>query len=111
MGAEGKLTHKIACTLYMECGTNVLSHVQNIRFVEKEVNTGMMEQNRALVLRELAKNRCRFVDPPRLDEWENQFLTFSDRTKVYVLTGRGGTGKSMWAVSYFARHAKNRQSS
>ena len=45
--------------------------------------------------------------PPRLDEWEKQFLTFSDRTKVYVLNGRGGTGKSMWAVSYFARHAKN----
>ena len=36
-----------------------------------------------------------------------QFVTSSDRTKVYVLTGRGGTGKSMWAVSYFARHAKN----
>ena len=66
-----------------------------------------MMQRRELVLSELAKHRCRFADPPKLHEWEQQFQTISDRTKVYVLTGRGGTGKSMWALSYFARQAKN----
>ena len=59
-----------------------------------------------MVLNYLAKHRCKFLDPTGIEEWEEQFTEVRERYKFLVLTGPGGTGKTMWALAYFARHAR-----
>ena len=70
-------------------------------------NSYDINEYRAIILNHLARQRREFVDPPRLLEWEQQFTEIRDRYKIYVLTGRSGTGKTTWASAYFAREARS----
>ena len=65
-----------------------------------------MKEHRQFAVSCLSRHQKKFKDPPRLAEWESQFLQIQERTKPYVLTGPGGTGKTKWALAYFARHAR-----
>ena len=107
LGAEEKTSRGVATKLYLESGSNVRSNISNLEEMERGLNRMAMMEHRDFVLNYLARHRCRFVDPPGLEEWERQFETIQERYKPLVLTGPGGTGKTMWALAYFARFARN----
>ena len=100
-----KITWSIATKLYLECGSNVKHNMANLEDMERGMNRLAMMEHRNFVLNHLAKNRKRFKDPEGVERWEGQFEKILERYMPLILTGKGGTGKTMWGLSYFARKA------
>ena len=101
-----KISWSVATKLYLESGSNVKHNMANLEDVERGMNRLAMMEHRNFVLNYLAKHRKRFLDPEGIEIWEAQFDRIEERYKPLVLTGKGGTGKTMWALAYFARHAR-----
>ena len=69
-------------------------------------NTFAMKQLRDRVLHHLAATTKVYKDPQGVAAWEEQFTTVRERYKFLVLNGGAATGKTEWALAYFAKRAR-----